>query len=232
MSSCQVVGTTFLFQKNRTGSNTKITRANGITPGRKELFNMNKFYKAIRIITVAPVLATLTAIITAIFCENVFPSGWHILYSILFLGVLPLLAYPLQKYIPGFKDKGREGQRNLAILFAAIGFTLGCIVSFAFPSSVGIKVIFAEYFTGSMLILIFNKVFHVRLSGHSCGAVAPIVLFTWFELYVPAVITALLAVLVFLASIKMKRHTPAQLLGGSAVPVVSIALVLLLAKLF
>lgn len=56
-------------------------------------------------------------------------------YSMFFLGVLPLLAYPLQKYIPAYKDKGCERQRNLTIIFAVAGFTMGCVMSFAFPAS-------------------------------------------------------------------------------------------------
>lgn len=88
---------------------------------------MDKGYKVIRIITVAPFLALIMIFIIAGSCEGIFLSKWHMLYSLFFLGILPLLAYPLQKYIPAYKDKGREGQRNLAIIFAAAGFTLGCI---------------------------------------------------------------------------------------------------------
>lgn len=81
-------------------------------------------YKVIRVITVAPVLALAMAGVVAWNCGGVFPSAWNLAYSMFFLGVLPLLAYPLQKYIPAYKDKGREGQRNLAIIFAAAGFTI------------------------------------------------------------------------------------------------------------
>lgn len=73
---------------------------------------MNKFYKIIRIITVAPVLASIMIIIVWKCCNGIFPTVWHLIYSLFFLGILPLLAYPLQKYIPGYKDKGREGQRS------------------------------------------------------------------------------------------------------------------------
>ena len=38
--------------------------------------------------------------------------------AILCLTVLPLLAYPLQPYIPRYKDQGRAGQRRLAIVMA------------------------------------------------------------------------------------------------------------------
>ena len=186
---------------------------------------MNKIYKVIRVITVAPVLALIMAGLVAGSCGDVFPSPWHLAYSMFFLGILPLLAYPLQKYIPAYKDKGREGQRNLAIIFAAAGFTLGCVMSFAFPASDGLRVIFLEYVCGALAVLVFNKGFHIRLSGHACGALAPVALFLYFGLYRAAAAGMALAVLVFVASIETKRHTFFQLIGGGLVPLVSIIVI-------
>lgn len=186
---------------------------------------MDKGYKIIRVITVAPLLALAMVLIIAWSCEGIFLSRWHMIYSLFFLGILPLLAYPLQKFIPVYKDKGREGQRNLAIIFAAVGFTLGCIISFILPASDGLRIIFLEYFCGSFFVLVFNKVFHIRLSGHACGALAPVALFLYFRLYAPAVVGTVLAALVFVASIKTKRHTLFQLMGGGVVPLISIAVI-------
>lgn len=189
---------------------------------------MNNFYRIIRIITVAPILALAMVIVVGINCKEVFPTVWHMVYSLFFIGILPLLSYPLQKYIPGYKNKGREGQRNLAIIFAALGFTLGCILSFVFPTSVGLQVIFTEYFLGSAIILFCNKVCQIRISGHACGALAPVVLFIHFNLYTAAFVGAALAVLIFIASIKTKRHTLSQLIGGGLVPLISIMIISLI----
>lgn len=186
---------------------------------------MDKGYKVIRIITVAPVLALIMVCVVAENCGGVFSSPWHLAYSMFFLGVLPLLAYPLQKYIPAYEDKGREGQKNLAIIFAETGFTMGCIMSFVFPAPDGLRVIFLEYICGAFVVLIFNKGFHIRLSGHACGALAPVALFLHFRLYAAAVAGMVLAVLVFAASIKTKRHTFFQLVGGGLVPLISIVVI-------
>lgn len=186
---------------------------------------MDKGYKVIRVITIAPVLALIMAVIVAGSSEGIFPSSWHLAYSMFFLGILPLLAYPLQKHIPAYKDKGREGQCNLAIIFAAAGFTMGCIMSFMFPASDGLRVIFLEYFCGSLAVLVFNKGFHIRLSGHACGALAPVALFLYFGLYAAAAVGTALAVLVFVASMETKRHTFFQLAGGGLVPLISIAVI-------
>lgn len=182
-------------------------------------------YKVIRVITVAPVLALIMVVIVAGSCEGIFPSSLHWVYSMFCLGVLPLSAYPLQKYIPAYKDKGREGQRNLAILFAAAGFTMGCVLSFVFPASDGMRVIFLEYFCGAFAVLVFHKGFHIRLSGHACGALAPVALFLYFGLYGAAAAGTVLAVLVFVASMETKRHTFFQLIGGGLVPLISIVVI-------
>lgn len=186
---------------------------------------MEKGYKVIRIITVAPVLALIMTVIVAGNCEGTFYSPWHLAYSMFFLGILPLLAYPLQKFLPAYKDKGREGQRNLAIIFAAAGFTTGCIMSFVFPASDGLRVIFLEYFCGALAVLVFNKAFHIRISGHACGALAPVALFLYFRLYGAAAAGLVLSVLVFAASMKTKRHTFFQLIGGGLVPLISIIVI-------
>lgn len=186
---------------------------------------MDKVYKVIRIITVAPVLAIIMVGVVAESCEGIFPSPWHLVYSMFFLGVLPLLAYPLQKYVPVYKDKGREGQRNLAIIFAVTGFTMGCIMSFVFPASDGLQVIFLEYFCGAFAVLVFNKGFHMRISGHACGALAPVALFLYFGLYGAAVAGTVLTVLVFAASIETRSHTFFQLIGGGLVPLISIVVI-------
>lgn len=182
-------------------------------------------YKVIRVVTVAPVLALIMTIIVAGNCEGIFPFPWHLAYSMFFLGVLPLLAYPFQKYIPGYRDKGREGQRNLAIIFAVAGFAAGCVMSFVFPASDGLRVIFLEYVCGALGVLVFNKGFHIRISGHACGALAPVALFLYFGLYGAAAAGTVLAVLVFVASIKTKRHTFFQLIGGGLVPLISIVVI-------
>ena len=79
---------------------------------------MKKSYKIIRVLTVAPLMALLAMIAFYLVKPEVFPSTRNFILSIICLTVLPLTAYPLQPLIPGFKDQGREGQRNLAIVMA------------------------------------------------------------------------------------------------------------------
>ncbi len=178
---------------------------------------MNKIYKAVRIITLAPLLAAFSIILIRIFCADVFPTAWHFAYMLLFLGILPLLAYPLQPVMPHFKDKGRDGQRTLAMLFAVAGYIFCAIACIFTKATAGMWLISLEYLFSGLLILIFNKVFHVKISAHGCGSAGPVFLLLCFGLYIPSAVMALLTILAYISSVKMGRHTVWQLIGGSLV---------------
>lgn len=190
---------------------------------------MEKFCKIIRIITLAPLLAGFSAAMIALFCPGVFPAFWHFAYTFAFLTVLPLTAYPLQRFIPGFKDKGRSGQRILAMIFAVAGYILCLAVNAFSAASAGMWLITLEYFISGVLILVFNKVFHIKLSAHGCGTVGPVFLLLYFGLPVPAAVMFVLSALSYYASVRAKHHTLPQLIGGS---IVSVGVLLLLSVIF
>ena len=79
-------------------------------------------------------------------------------------------------------------------------------------------------------MLVLNKAFKLKASGHACGVIGPTVLMVYFGLYIPAVICALFAVPVYISSVKTKRHTPMQLLGGTLIPLVMLVIVHLIMR--
>ena len=176
---------------------------------------MNKFYKIIRVATIPPIMAAALFILLG--AHKIMP--WvDSLLGIFFIGILPVLSYPLQRFIPYYKDKGREGQRNLAIVFSVIGYIVGCALALVFNAPINTVVfIYLDYLISGILIAVFNKLFHLKASGHACGIVGPVAMLFYFGLYIPAIIGAILTVFVYISSIGMKRHTFLQLLGGSAI---------------
>ena len=180
---------------------------------------MEKFCKIVRMITLAPVLAAFSITMIGLFCPEVFPTVWHYGYTVLYLGILPLLAYPLQSVTPHFKDKGRDGQRTLAMIYAVAGYIF-CLLTNLFASATsGMWIICLEYLLSGILILVFNKGLHIKLSAHGCGSAGPIFLLLYFGLYIPASLMAIVTVLAYVASVKAKHHTVPQLIGGSAVSI-------------
>ena len=180
---------------------------------------MDTLSKITRKITVPPGFAALLLITVYIAFPDGIGSAWHLLGAIFFLAVLPLLAYPLQKYIPKFRDRGREGQRSLAMLFSFSGYAVGTIVAYIASAPARLKMIYLEYLLCGIAMLVINKAFHLKASGHACGIVGPVAMLCFFGLLIPAVIGTAIIVPVFLSSIKTKQHTLPQLMGGSAIPI-------------
>ena len=167
-------------------------------------------------------------IIAYIIYPHYFGSIWHMLGGLVFLCILPLLAYPLQKYIPHFKDKGRDGQRSLAMIFSAVGYLLGTLTAFIADAPAELKIIYLEYLLCGIAMLVLNKVFKLKASGHACGIVGPVLLMLYFKMYIPAIVGTLLIIPVYVSSLKTKRHTAPQLLGGSFIPLVALGIISLL----
>lgn len=202
---------------------TSLQRCDNNTSRQKDTTMMEKFYKFARAITLAPVIAMISLTVAAIFRPDVIGTAWHYAYMMLFLGILPLLAYPLQPYIPRFADKGRSGQRTLAMLFAVAGYLLNFAVSLIAQPTRGMWLICLEYLLSGVLILVFNKVLHIKLSAHGCGSAGPVALMLYFGMPIPALVMAALTALAYVSSVRAGHHTMGQLLGGSAVSVVLLA---------
>ncbi len=192
--------------------------------------DMNNISFLIRKITVPPVFATLLLVLLYLVHPTYFGSIWQLWEGILFLAILPILAYPLQKYIPKFKDKGRDGQRTLAMIFSFVGYSAGTVTAFVCRVPKELKLIYLEYLLCGIAILIFNKLFKRKVSGHTCGIVGPVLLLIYFEQWIAAIAGALLIVPVYISGVRTKRHTPKQLIGGSIIPLAVLCLVALAVK--
>ncbi|WP_353893869.1 hypothetical protein PRVXH_000638 [Proteinivorax hydrogeniformans] len=187
---------------------------------------ISKLAKTIRIITVVPIMALVMLVILYRINQNIFLETYQYVLTLVFLTILPLSAYPLQPVLPKFRDKGREGQRNLALVMGVLGYLGGIIWAICFHTTQELLFIYLIYFLSGIGILLFNKVLKIRASGHACGVAGPILILMYF-IGSKALISIVVLASVFWASIKTKRHTMPQLIWGSVIPVVA----LLLAKL-
>ena len=186
---------------------------------------MDRFAKFIRIISLAPIVAFV--LISLVFFLR--PGSFDVIQyalGIVFLSVLPLLAYPLQKCFPAFRDKGREGQRNLAMIFAVAGYISGIICALCTGVRGVLLVIYFTYLFSGLLIVLFNKGFKIKASGHACGVAGPVavsivMLGPWWYFGLAFL------VLVFWACLRLKRHTVSQLIIGSSIPVGAMVLAII-----
>ena len=186
---------------------------------------MKKLGIFIRKITIPPVFALVLLFSVCIKNLNDVEVILHSIVGIVFIAFFPVLAYPLQKHIPAFKDKGRDGQRTLAIIFSFVGYSIGTILAFSLGAPRIIKFIYLNYLFCGFSILIFDKVFKIKVIGHSCGVIGPMITMVYFRFYITAIICALFAIPVFISSVYTKRHTPLQLIGGALIALTMLIIV-------
>lgn len=184
---------------------------------------MKKIASIFRKIARPPIFAVAFLLTVFLTDKESIGSVWQLIGGIVTLGILPILGYPLQKYIPHFRDKGREGQRSLAMIFCFVGYLLGTLIAVFTNAPEPLLMIYLCYLSCGIGMLIFNKIFHLKASGHACGITGPVfAMLLYFRLYVPALIGAFLTVAVFASSVQTKEHTVRQLLGGTAIAAVCI----------
>lgn len=174
--------------------------------------------KFIRVITVVPVIAFITISLLYFESDKVFVDYTHYIVALITLCIIPILAYPMQKIIPVIKDKGREGQRNLAFVFAFVGYVIGIIFAYVALGAGFEKIIYLTYAISFVIIAIVNFVFKYKASAHACGISAPIVMLgyciNWHYL-----IAFILVISVGVSSVRLKRHTIMQYVIGALISV-------------
>lgn len=179
-----------------------------------------KVAKLISVITVVPIVAAFA--ITWIYFNNYggdFNFTWYTL-CIVFLTLLPISAYPIQKLIPSLRKGGRKLQRKLAFILAVCGYILGTMCCIILKPPKDAVFIFLAYLFSGVVLSIFNGLLKIKASGHACGISGPFTLLLyligndawWFVIVIP---------LVFWSRLKLKRHTYKELVLGTIVGIFS-----------
>lgn len=174
-----------------------------------------KIAKAARMVTIPPVTVFVLMLLLWFMRRSLFASVWQLVVSLVFLMIVPILAYPLQPAIPYYRKKGRDGQRDFAFVTTFIGYIGAVIYGFAGRVSMGLMVIYVSYFLSYSVLLLMNQ-FGGKASGHACGLVGPMALIIYSIGGLWCIIPcAALYVLITWSSLTLGRHTPAQLIWGS-----------------
>ncbi len=180
-----------------------------------------KLAHIIRIVTIPPVMVAGLLVLLFTLRGDVFANTPEMIVSMSCLAVLPVLAYPLSVIIPAVRRKGRDGQRSLAMYLSAVGYLAVFIYGFAADVGDALKLVYTGYFLSVMIILLCNKVFHVRASGHACSVSGPLVYTAYFLGVWGIVVGAVLWGVILWASLIMKRHTLLEFILGTLTCLVS-----------
>lgn len=172
--------------------------------------------KAIRVITVPPLLIGALLVILYFYPSGVFRSLSSLLHAVTFLAVIPALSYLVWAAIPSLRQRGRASQRKLAFVFSILGYLGGAVYALTADISRGLTIILLTYFVSVVLLTLINKLTVFRASGHGCGVTGPLILPAYFvsPLWIGPSLFGLLAV--YVSSIVLKRHTLKELVAGSS----------------
>lgn len=174
----------------------------------------DKTAKIIRVISIPPVMVSIMFVFLIIFRPDIFKSTAEIIIDIAMLGIFPVLAYPVQKIIPKLAEKGRKGQRTLAFIFSAVGYTIAFIYALINKSTKENLIIVMTYFISVIVLSLLNMVFKIKASGHACSSAGPLIMISYFVsnwVIIPSL--AIMALIVW-SSLRLKRHTLSQLAFG------------------
>lgn len=174
--------------------------------------------KIIRIITVAPIMSLVLVTLMWLHGGLIRGVGEYIV-SVIFLTVFPISAYPLQRVLPLFRERGRDGQRSLAMIMANVGYALGALYALIFGASSAVLTLFLTYLVSGAVLLVINKLFGFKASGHACGLVGPVTALAYYVSRYALAVGAILFAAVIWGSLRMKRHTLPQLIVGGLIPV-------------
>lgn len=175
----------------------------------------DKAAKIIRIFSIPSLFVLMTLLTAFLKSEEIIESTGQFFISLFFLGVVPVMSYIVHALVPALRRRGRECQRNMAFAFTAIGYIAGIIYAFTADVSAGLKEIFLGYFLSYVLLLIMNKAFKFRSSGHAAGIAGPLLYMVYFAGWATLPVCAALFTVVFWASLRTGRHTKNEFISGS-----------------
>ena len=178
------------------------------------MIKKEKVAKILRIISIPPVVVAFLILILSVFRKDIFRNKIDIIIPILFLGILPVLAYPFQKIIPKYKDLGRDAQRKLAFIFSLIGYPFALIWSFLSNASHHLVVLCSTYFLSLIFLIFCNKILRIKASGHSCSIAGPLSMLIYWVDWKVIFPFFVYSVLVFWSSLYLKRHNVKDLIIG------------------
>ena len=197
------------------------------------MHNENKTFvkilaKAIRVITVPPLLIGVLLVALYLYPSGVFHSLTSLILSVTFLAVIPAISYLVWAIIPSLRKGGRASQRKLAFVFSILGYLGGVVYALTAEISRGLTIILCTYCVSVVILTLINKLTIFRASGHGCGVTGPLLLPAYFVnpfWIIPSLFGLLL---VYLSSLALKRHTLKELVAGSSAALLSFLFCLVL----
>lgn len=195
------------------------------------LTRREKVARLIRIASVPPIMITGLILILYRFKNEYFNNPSDAVIAICLLGFVPVLAYPISRFIPVISEKGREVQRKVAFVTNLIGYTVAFV--WACIENVGIElwILCATYFFSVVLLTICN-ICLTKASGHASSFTGPVLMLIYSFGLMVSIPGIAVAAAIWWSSVELKRHTAKQLLAGTVICSLSFGIALTIAYFF
>lgn len=180
-----------------------------------------KINKVTRALTLPPIVTGLTVLLLYQFTGSISHTDF-IVSEFCFL-LVPIMAYPVREIFHIGEDR-RQGQRNTALIFSAVGYLIGFIYGMFFSQSIIIKILFSSYIISIISLILINKLTKYKASGHACSSTTPTVLLTWLISPLMIIPCIILIAGIYISSLKLQRHTIIELITGSAISFLAVFL--------
>lgn len=194
--------------------------------------NENNIYSTLaqcgRILTVPPILATVFLSVLWYRSGEVYHSISEFLFSVFFLGIMPVLAYAVHFIVPSFREKGRTLQRTITFIFTLAGYLAAFLYGIFTNVGVGLQMIYCAYFFAVVFLSAMNYIFKKKASGHACSFIEPAIMLLLFSLPWWAVLFIVLGMISVWSSLCLKRHQPKELFWGGCCSVAAAILSVIL----
>ena len=168
-----------------------------------------------RVLTAPALLVTVTLVALWFWGNGVFDGPAQLVCPLLCLGVLPALAYPVQRALPSLEAQGRAGQRRLAFGFSVVGYALGFGLGCAGLATPRLLLMYLTYLVSVVLLVALNALGE-KASGHACSTTGSLVFAGLYlrRWYVVGLCLAVWAVMAW-SSLALGRHSARNLVSGT-----------------
>ena len=177
----------------------------------KEMKFRQTLAKTVRVISAPPFMAAAFALILYFRPDGAIVRSSQLWACLICLSIGPTLAYPISAIF----RMGREKQRDMAMYVSFVSYGLLLLWCLSNPGSRQFRFVCMTYLLSVIMLLIFNKLLHIRSSGHSCSISGPGLLLCLFfgVSWIPGCAAAY--ALIFWASVETERHTPKEFIMGT-----------------
>lgn len=154
---------------------------------------------------------------------GIFDSPVEFALSVVFLGIVPALSYPICHAKPQLMKGGRNTQRELEIILSLAGSASIWIVGLIMGYNDKLMLILTIYFFTAILLAASNELLHVGTSSYACCITASIIISCIFLGSASFVVGLILYAAIIWVSVHTERHSKEEYILGLAVCVIACA---------